>query len=350
MIAAEISRAQGELARLVEETEAATERFNAGRIRLTDAEAEAARAAERLRLADEAVRGASEKRRELAGSAYRAGGFDQISLLFSGDPASALDRAGAIDALARRGRSAESGLRTARHEVTEARQAADAALAEQTRVFGELSDAKREIEVAVGRQQTLLTDLEAKFAELERQAREREEAARRAAQEQAARAAAASAQAAAAERARVAREAGLTGEAAEAFAGGEVSGSSRPSGSRGSGGAAVAVQEAYAQLGKPYVWAAAGPNTFDCSGLTQWVWGKAGVALSHYTGAQWNEGARINRAGLIPGDLVFFGKDLHHVGIYIGNGNMIHAPRTGDVVKVAAVWWDKFAGAVRPGG
>lgn len=347
-IAAVIQTVQDKLGRLTEETETATERFNAGRIRLADAEAEATRAAEHLQRADTAVRQASGKRRDLAGSAYRAGGFDQISLLFSGDPASALDRAGAIDALARRGRSAESELRAARHEVTEAREAAAATLAEQTRVLGELSADKQRIESAVAEQQGLLTDLEAKFAELERQAREREEAARRAAQEQAAREAAASAAAAASERARVAQEASLASQAAAAFSGSAVSGSARPS--LGSGGAAVAVREAFAQLGKPYVWAAAGPNTFDCSGLTQWAWGKAGVALSHYTGLQWNEGTRISRANLVPGDLVFFGKDLYHVGIYIGDGKMIHAPHTGDVVKVGGVWWDKFAGAVRPGG
>ncbi len=116
------------------------------------------------------------------------------------------------------------------------------------------------------------------------------------------------------------------------------------------GGAAVAVAEARAQLGKPYMWAAAGPNAFDCSGLTQWVWSKAGIALSHYTGAQWNEGRQVSTAELIPGDLLFFGADLHHVGIYIGAGKMIDAPHTGTVVRLEDVWWPRLAGAVRPGG
>jgi cell wall-associated NlpC family hydrolase len=91
----------------------------------------------------------------------------------------------------------------------------------------------------------------------------------------------------------------------------------------GSGGAATAVAWAFREIGKPYVWAAAGPNSFDCSGLTQYVWAKAGVYLGHYTGAQWNEGTRVSRSQLAPGDLVFFvGSDGSysvpgHVGIYI---------------------------------
>jgi len=117
----------------------------------------------------------------------------------------------------------------------------------------------------------------------------------------------------------------------------------------GSGGAARAIEEARAQLGKPYVWGGAGPDSFDCSGLTQWAWGKAGVSLSHYTGDQWNEGKRVTRAELIPGDLVFFGDDLYHVGIYLGNGEMIHAPRTGEVIRIEPVWWSSFQGGVRPG-
>ncbi|MEX5635233.1 C40 family peptidase, partial [Parafrankia sp. FMc2] len=110
-----------------------------------------------------------------------------------------------------------------------------------------------------------------------------------------------------------------------------------------------AVQEAHAQLGKPYVWGGEGPNSFDCSGLTQWVWGKAGVGIPHYTGDQWTAGRRVSRAELIPGDLVFFGADLYHVGLYIGGGQMIHAPRTGEVIRIEDVWWSSFQGGVRPG-
>jgi cell wall-associated NlpC family hydrolase len=122
-----------------------------------------------------------------------------------------------------------------------------------------------------------------------------------------------------------------------------------------SGGAKVAVEWAYRELGKPYVWAAAGPNSFDCSGLTMYVWGKAGVALGHFTGDQWNEGTHVSQSQLEPGDLVFFAYNvhnpatIHHVGIYVGGGNMIDAPFTGADVRVEPYDRSDFIGAVRPG-
>jgi cell wall-associated NlpC family hydrolase len=115
------------------------------------------------------------------------------------------------------------------------------------------------------------------------------------------------------------------------------------------GAAAIVVKEACAQIGKPYVWGATGPSAFDCSGLTQWAWAKVGVHLTHYTGAQWNEGVPVSRADLRPGDLVFFHSDLRHVGIYVGNNTMVHAPTTGDVVRMASLDVLPIAGFRRPG-
>lgn len=111
----------------------------------------------------------------------------------------------------------------------------------------------------------------------------------------------------------------------------------------------VAAKTACRQIGKPYEWAANGPDTFDCSGLTQYAWSSAGVSLTHYTGAQWNEGAPVSRENLRTGDLVFFYSDLHHMGIYVGNGLIVHAPHTGDVVRMAALANMPYAGARRPG-
>jgi peptidoglycan DL-endopeptidase CwlO len=101
--------------------------------------------------------------------------------------------------------------------------------------------------------------------------------------------------------------------------------------------AGVAVRTACAQIGKPYVWGADGPGSFDCSGLTQYAWNAAGVSLTHFTGAQWREGTAVSRSDLRPGDLVFFYSDLHHVGIYVGNGLMVHASRSGVPVKMARI-------------
>jgi cell wall-associated NlpC family hydrolase len=114
------------------------------------------------------------------------------------------------------------------------------------------------------------------------------------------------------------------------------------------GAAGIAVRTACAQIGKPYVFGSTGPNSFDCSGLTQYSWGKAGVSLTHYTGAQWNEGTVVSRANARPGDLVFFYSDHHHVGMYVGNGLMVHASRSGVPVKMAKIDSTPIAGFRRP--
>jgi cell wall-associated NlpC family hydrolase len=101
------------------------------------------------------------------------------------------------------------------------------------------------------------------------------------------------------------------------------------------------------QLGKSYVWAADGPDTFDCSGLTQYVWAKAGVYLPHSSRMQFHSGRHISKSELRPGDLVFYGSPIHHVGIYIGGGMYINAPQTGDVVKISSIYRKEWAGAVR---
>ncbi|WP_344587466.1 NlpC/P60 family protein [Actinomadura vinacea] len=115
----------------------------------------------------------------------------------------------------------------------------------------------------------------------------------------------------------------------------------------GTGKAAQALRLAMSKMGRPYVWGAAGPSTFDCSGLTMWAYKQVGINLPHYTGSQWNAGTHISRGEMQPGDLVFFYSDLHHMGMYVGGGKMLHAPQTGDVVKISPIGGRPFAGAVR---
>ena len=117
------------------------------------------------------------------------------------------------------------------------------------------------------------------------------------------------------------------------------------------GRAGIAVQAALDQLGDSYSWGADGPSSFDCSGLMMYAWGKAGVSLPHSSAAQFGEGRRVSRSNLMPGDLVFFGDpSIHHVGMYIGNGRMVHAPRPGKPVQINDVdYMSGYAGAVRPG-
>ena len=98
-----------------------------------------------------------------------------------------------------------------------------------------------------------------------------------------------------------------------------------------------AVDTAMAQRGKPYSYGAAGPDSFDCSGLTQYAWAAAGVSLPHSSSQQSRIGTPVDRARLQPGDLVFFYSPVSHVGIYIGNNQVVHAPTEGDVVKVSDI-------------
>jgi len=122
--------------------------------------------------------------------------------------------------------------------------------------------------------------------------------------------------------------------------------------------AGKAVRIALGQRGAPYRWGATGPTEFDCSGLTSFAYAAAGAPIPRVSRSQYSvlaaAGKRVGMAELLPGDLVFFATNpgdpqtIHHVGMYIGKGLMVHAPRTGDVVRTASVWRDDYAGAVRP--
>jgi cell wall-associated NlpC family hydrolase/outer membrane murein-binding lipoprotein Lpp len=120
------------------------------------------------------------------------------------------------------------------------------------------------------------------------------------------------------------------------------------------GGARQAVAFAMAQIGKPYVWGAAGPSAYDCSGLVLAAYRSAGISLPRVSRAQWYAGPHVSLGELAPGDLVFFARDvrapstIHHVGIYIGGGAMVEAPYTGSRVRTASIGRSDYIGAVRP--
>jgi cell wall-associated NlpC family hydrolase len=200
----------------------------------------------------------------------------------------------------------------------------------------QIAQSKSAIEAANAQQQQLLSQVKGQLAQL-------------VAQEQARRAAAE----AAAARARFAATAAARSTASHAAAVQGTSGGSDPAFSNiplppPSGRAATAIAFARAQLGKPYQYAASGPGSYDCSGLTMAAWGAAGVSLPHYSGAQFDMLPKVPLNAMQPGDLVFWGSGgSQHVGIYIGGGLMIHAPHTGDVVKIAPVYGSPV-GAARP--
>ena len=117
----------------------------------------------------------------------------------------------------------------------------------------------------------------------------------------------------------------------------------------GSGKGAKALAYAKAQLGEPYVRNGAGPSGWDCSGLTMKAWGSVGVSLPHSAGQQSNRGRSVNRSDLQLGDLVFFYSPISHVGLYAGNGRIIHSPRPGKSVEYTKISYMPWAGARRPG-
>ena len=119
-------------------------------------------------------------------------------------------------------------------------------------------------------------------------------------------------------------------------------------------GAALAIEYALAQIGKPYQWGANGPDSFDCSGLTQMAWQAGGVSLPHWSVGQYAQALKIPASQLRPGDLIFFGDQpgdagsIHHVGLYVGGGRMIEAPHTGALVREVSVGRGDVFGYARP--
>ncbi len=114
-----------------------------------------------------------------------------------------------------------------------------------------------------------------------------------------------------------------------------------------SGDVAAVLEAALAQVGDPYVWGGTGPDGFDCSGLTSFAYAAAGVSLPHSSRVQSRMGTAVSRSELLPGDLVFFGSPVYHVGIYVGNGKMVHARTFGQPVAVTSVDMGGYAGARR---
>ena len=136
---------------------------------------------------------------------------------------------------------------------------------------------------------------------------------------------------------------------AKANAEGRAAANASRGSTRGSGRGVKAVAYAKAQLGEPYVRNGAGPSGWDCSGLTMKAWGSVGVSLPHSAGQQYNRGRSVAKSDLQLGDLVFFYSPISHVGLYAGNGRVIHAPRPGKSVEYIKISYMDYTGARRPG-
>lgn len=348
---AEAERISDELDRLSREIGILDEEYNATTLELDDLEEAVAFNEAQVEQARQAV---TEIEDELAGYAVDAfidgGSVGDLSMFLEAEAPNEFDEATVyLDALAGDQQDLVDRLGGAQDELEYELARLDASRADLESHLADLDSTRAEIEGLVGEQTDLLADVEGELEELVRQEQER------AAAEEAAQAYA-QAQAAAQEEAE--QPPPLT-ESPAAPAPSEPQpapptspdpgGGGGPTAPPPSSGASAAVAAAQSVLGVPYKWAGASPSTgFDCSGLTMWAWAQAGVSLPHSSGAQWSATRRVSIDELQPGDLVFYYSDLHHVGLYVGNGQMIHAPQTGDVVRYASIYRSSLVGAGRP--
>ncbi|MFV0130284.1 NlpC/P60 family protein [Streptomyces sp. HMX112] len=283
----EATRAQVD--RLYAEAEKATEGFNKAdertdllRRRVDRAQDSVARGQERINR----MRGALGS---VAGAQYRSGGMDPaLALLLSEDPDTYLDKAAALDRISERQASALRELRQAQRRLSQERTEATRTLAELERSRAVVARHKRMVERKLAEARALLNALPAQ----ERTAHDRASRSGR-------------------------DEPSLPSLAREAA----------------SGRAAVAVRAARSAVGRPYVWGANGPDSFDCSGLMQWSYAQAGVGLPRTSQAQRDAGRHVPLSEARPGDLVTYRSDASHVGMYMGDGQVVHAPYPGAPVR-----------------
>ncbi|WP_422944573.1 NlpC/P60 family protein [Streptomyces albidoflavus] len=285
--------------RLLTEAERATEAFNKADERTGALRAELRRTQDRVARGQDRVNTMRGALGALAGAQYRSGGVDPaLELIFSADPEQYLEKAATLDRISLRRAGELNRLTQAQRLLTQERAEAAATLAELTRSRAATARHKRTVEAKLARARALLAAL----PDGERDAHDR-----------------------------------------------RASRSDRPDlgGTALSGRAGTAVAAAQRALGKPYVWGANGPGGFDCSGLMQWAYAQAGVGLPRTSQAQRNAGQHVPLSQARPGDLVTYRADASHVSMYVGNGQVIHAPYPGASVRYDPVGMMPIASVTR---
>ncbi|GHH48700.1 C40 family peptidase [Streptomyces umbrinus] len=334
----EVEKKVGDLYR---QAETASEKYNAAKEKTTKQKKRVDTLLDDVARRTEKLNDAREELGTFAAAQYRTGAAapDTASLLLADNPQDYFDQTQLMDRLTSRQKQSVDDYVTQQTATTEKRQEASESLETLTRTQSSLKTSKADVQRKLATARDLLSKLtteeKARLAAIERQ---KQEEAQRKADELARQ------QAADAERRRQ--------EAAQGT--GTSTGAGSASGTSGSGSAAStakadkALAFARAQVGKPYVWGASGPGSYDCSGLTQAAWKAAGVTLPRTTWDQVKAGTTVSVNSAQPGDLVFFYDDISHVGIYIGDGMMIHAPKPGAYVREESIYYMPIHSVVRP--
>lgn len=303
---ADIAKVRAQVEKLQHEAEVASEDFNDTREQLKGLQVRVKAAQVRLQQSQARVRETRKVVGQLAAETYRDGDMGTLELYLGDNPDALLAQTGVVETLADRQVAAISRLKDSQRKL-----AADTAdLGRQQAKIKSANDklaaSKKSVEAKLAQSKAILARLTAaQRRALERASRDAE------------------------------RQGGGGGGAVDnSGPGGSVSCRSMNIQAPTARVQRV-IDFACAQLGKPYVWAADGPGSYDCSGLTMAAWSHGGVSLPHSSRQQAGYGTPVSRSNLRVGDLVFFYSPISHVGIYVGNGMMLHAPHTGDVVKIA---------------
>lgn len=291
--------------KLYEEAEKATEKYNGAKEQQQKLEKQVDALQDKVARGQDELNTLRDGLGSVASAQYRSGGIDPaVQLFLSSDPDTYLDKASALDQLGAKQTEALAEIQAKQRTLAQQRKEAQDKLGDLADTRKQLGAKKKEVQTKLAAAQKLLNTLTAK------------------------------------ERAALsADESRANRDNSRADLGNSVPASQR---------AGAAFAAAQSKIGSPYVYGASGPSSFDCSGLTSWAYGQAGVSIPRTSQSQANAGTRIySESGLQQGDLVIFYGDMHHVGLYAGNGQVLHAPKPGASVRYESIGNMPFQFGVR---